>query len=614
VYSKHNVVVLDDGSVSREQLPSDGSDLSSGAESSSDDDDEDEEEEEEEFPEEGGELSDEEEQVDEGDDEAEFDDGDEERVNSGDEADTEGDGEEEEEEGENDGDLSEEEESRTDKEGTLPADLEPDENNKDDDDEENVVVVGKRRKALSERYDPQKARRRRLRGYYQQGNTFAVSTAVMMINLVQQLNKACTPDILWQAILGATDHFTRSRISEALYEELCAAINRELPDDNDRSKYTVGEGEDEIVVQGAEAGHIMSGLEYRFFMHRHWSLFESMYYSNYVASKLTVWKTLGRVKLQEMLARMGIPLQQSKQSYTFMTPSLRNHFRKQVLGDISEEYGLKNPRVVYKSFYRYNAFKNPIAASDVVHAITALLELGGDEFEDIYTNTNSSRALLGQENDVEGPDAESIDEGDVKSPSWVKCFNKAYDCLSMRPDTESTLKHGIALSLSLQKAIVGQGSAMLERHDSITRLKCFRYAFISRTAGGSIETTQSMTDRSTPSTSESIFGRPAVLSRLAHFLIDVQRENGAWSGRRSKPLVLAAEKEHTYVVVGISPIMHLGQETPDVTPTRFRQLFKLAADETNAKSRNDGFDTNVIEVDRADINAFIENLMFLMTT
>lgn len=59
---------------------------------------------------------------------------------------------------------------------------------------------------------------------------------------------------------------------------------------------------------------------------------------------------------------------------------------------------------------------------------------------------------------------------------------------------------------------------MLERSDAITRLKCFRYAFISRSAGGSNGSSHAGTDAS----NDSIFGRPNVLARLAFFLMDVQ--------------------------------------------------------------------------------------------
>jgi hypothetical protein len=48
-------------------------------------------------------------------------------------------------------------------------------------------------------------------------------------------------------------------------------------------------------------------------------------------------------------------------------------------GEVAAEFGLHHPSPLYKSFFRYNAFKNPVSASDVVHAVTALLEMGGDE-------------------------------------------------------------------------------------------------------------------------------------------------------------------------------------------------------------------------------------------
>jgi hypothetical protein len=34
------------------------------------------------------------------------------------------------------------------------------------------------------------------------GDCFSVPTAVMLVTLVKNLNRACTNDILWQAILG----------------------------------------------------------------------------------------------------------------------------------------------------------------------------------------------------------------------------------------------------------------------------------------------------------------------------------------------------------------------------------------------------------------------------
>ena len=54
----------------------------------------------------------------------------------------------------------------------------------------------------------------------------------------------------------------------------------------------------EVVVPGAQTGHIEEAKEYRFFLYRHWSLFDSMCYSPYVAAKLAAWQTHGTGRLQ----------------------------------------------------------------------------------------------------------------------------------------------------------------------------------------------------------------------------------------------------------------------------------------------------------------------------
>jgi cell division control protein 45 len=45
--------------------------------------------------------------------------------------------------------------------------------------------------------------------------------------------------------------------------------------------------------------------EYRFMLYRHWSLYDSLFHSGYVASKLGVWKEFGKKRLNNMFAKMG---------------------------------------------------------------------------------------------------------------------------------------------------------------------------------------------------------------------------------------------------------------------------------------------------------------------
>lgn len=68
---------------------------------------------------------------------------------------------------------------------------------------------------------------------------------------------------------------------------------------------------------------------------------QSMYYSNFVASKLNVWNSNGRHRLEEFLAKMGFSLEQCKQKYPFMSCQLRKRLRDQI-EKYAEDYGLQD--------------------------------------------------------------------------------------------------------------------------------------------------------------------------------------------------------------------------------------------------------------------------------
>lgn len=50
-------------------------------------------------------------------------------------------------------------------------------------------------------------------------------------------------------------------------------------------------------------------------LHRHWSLYEAMQFSPYVAPRLQTWRDGGLAKLQLLFVNMGIPLEQARQAY-----------------------------------------------------------------------------------------------------------------------------------------------------------------------------------------------------------------------------------------------------------------------------------------------------------
>ena len=63
---------------------------------------------------------------------------------------------------------------------------------------------------------------------------------------------------------------------------------------------------------------------------RHTSLWDSLLHSNFVASKLQVWKSSGRQKLMELLAKMGFPLDQCRQPWAFVGPGMRRRLRERL--------------------------------------------------------------------------------------------------------------------------------------------------------------------------------------------------------------------------------------------------------------------------------------------
>ncbi len=258
------------------------------------------------------------------------------------------------------------------------------------------------------------------------------------------------------AVTSSSSDATNPATALALGDTAAAAGNvQSLPDGSGSSST--------ITVAGAENGHIEECSEYRFFLHRHWSLFEAMFHSPYIATKLAVWQSQGTLRLQEMLAKMGIPLQQCRQSFQFMEPSVRNHLRSELSNPtVKELYGLSDPDVFYKSFYRYNSFRNPIAAADVVLAATALLELYGTETQQQSNDSESAQQQQRQQQQQQLAAVESS-TGHAMMPSGVSqggsavggkicsidAFNEAYDCLAMR--SESLLKKGIQSALDLQR-------------------------------------------------------------------------------------------------------------------------------------------------------------------
>ena len=182
--------------------------------------------------------------------------------------------------------------------------------------------------------------------------------------------------------------------------------------------------------------------EPRFLLIRHWSLYESMLHSPYLAARLHVWNDGGRKRLHKLLAKMGMSLQQCKQSYTHMDMDLKRGLRQRLL-KYAPMYGLEGlvppPAINGRGregwgFVRSWGWKACLSAVDVSVIIGAILEVGK---RDVRAVANGDAD--GQEETREHGEDEARAEGE----EYVERFWEAYDALDKYTDPSSTLTKSI---------------------------------------------------------------------------------------------------------------------------------------------------------------------------
>ena len=119
------------------------------------------------------------------------------------------------------------------------------------------------------------------------------------------------------------------------------------------------------------------------------------------------------------------------------------------------------------------------------------------------------------------------------------CLMSAYSITSLRD--------ALSLSMSLHRAIIRQGTSIIDKQD-IKTMRAYRIVIL--TQGPDL----------------ALFTHPGVLSRLALWLVDALRDRlpgmnvGRKKNRKMLPFVVACLNEHrgTYMVVGVMAALELG--------------------------------------------------------
>ncbi|KNC50812.1 cell division control protein 45 [Thecamonas trahens ATCC 50062] len=245
------------------------------------------------------------------------------------------------------------------------------------------------------------------------------------------------------------------------------------------------------------------------------------------------------------------------------------HVLETRIHDAAAEFGL--PNVAYESFQLKHIYSLPLTASDLVYATTALLEV-------------PAKSSPGAESVIAGVAAaapEVLRAASRSSSEMQANFWAAYDALHLR--NEAKLKLGLDHAIDVQRAIVRQGTSLIESR-AIVPSGPFRYAFI------------------TDSPDLPYFVHPLALTKLANFLVDTLRE----AGKAPKPFVMAAlnKDADSYLVVGVSGAARFGS----VAKNTFGQAFVAAADATQVSAKFDCFESSFVDVKREDMTNFLEHL------
>lgn len=215
-----------------------------------------------------------------------------------------------------------------------------------DDDDDQPKDADEQQDQVQPTLSPQelhRQRRDRLRLYYSTGSFYGVPASYVAFLLSTQLRFGDLGDLLWLACVGVTDAYEHSRLDMAGYAQLAMELKthtlRLYPNDMYHrvgnaiyAEHLTGNSnttaQDLTHISLSESGRILSEQDFRFFLMRHTSLYDSMVYSSYISTKMQLWSNRGIQQLQELLAKMGCPLEECRQPFPFMKPTLRRTLRE----------------------------------------------------------------------------------------------------------------------------------------------------------------------------------------------------------------------------------------------------------------------------------------------
>lgn len=419
-----------------------------------------------------------------------------------------------------------------------------------------------------------------LDAYYSLGTSYSEPVSSMLYSLASELGREDN-DLLWLAIVGISSidlspfsqpasssrHSSGRKVldrGEQIREVLRDEVRRlnPIPEAELRRSRDSGDTISTHARSPADTA-IRLSPEPKFLLIRHWSLYDSMLHSPFLSTRLHVWSDAGRKRLNKLLAKMGVSLQEAGKGYVHMDMEIKRFLRQRIL-KFAEMYNLEGlvPGDDGRSgkegwgFVRSWGWKATLSAVDVAMTVGAILEVGTEgagsgwdmRFDPHGRNPSYSSRVRALPTPPHSEDGSSQIDGQIsnaaEAPDWTTHrFFAAYD--SLNPTTTSSTQ-GLSVLLShiptaqnLHRAILRTGSALIAKKQ-IRHLRAFRMGIVKE--GPDIP----------------LFTHPGALTKLAGWVSEavavLEAEKG--SSRKAaadQALVLGCidEVRGVYVVVGL---------------------------------------------------------------
>ena len=287
--------------------------------------------------------------------------------------------------------------------GPHPLPPPPGDHHDDDDDHADAPPPrGRRRRSRAHkravRMQAREERSLRRIDYYKRARYYGRSASEMCYELAESLRKDET-SLLWLAVLGLSDQILHGRLSResyaTAYANLMARVRRS--DNYDVREFRLSDGGPALPLSGGGRGgggggggdapssstsHVSRAFvrgkitedeALRFHLHRHWTLYDAIMYSPFVAARLKTWSRAGAELVEQFLAKMGFPLREANKPYGSMDPARRKQLPELVDTWVSF-FNLTD--IKFDSFKLQYGYTDTLGATDCVAAITALAEEG----------------------------------------------------------------------------------------------------------------------------------------------------------------------------------------------------------------------------------------------